>query len=85
MKLLLPLILATVLIVYYEQWVLWGLLHLQTILQCFTSLFVAWLPFQTGADILVKSLILFACSILPVLAINFWLKKKPIILLNTLT
>lgn len=76
MKLLLPLILATGLIVDYEHWVLWGLLHLQAILQGFVTLFAGWLPFQKGADSIAKILILFVSSILPVFAINVWLKKK---------
>lgn len=76
MKLLLPLILTTALIVYYEHWVLWGLLHFQTILQGCVTLFAGWLPFQTGASSVAKVLILFVSSILPVFALHVWLKKK---------
>lgn len=76
MKLLLPLILASAVVVDYNNWILWGLLLFKAFLHRFSTMLASWMPFHTGADIVANVLILAGFSILPVLAINFWVKKK---------
>lgn len=76
MKLLLPLIVVSLLVVYYEPWVFWGLLHIKTILHTMAATLANWLPFEAAALFLANVIILMGLSILPVLAINIWIKRK---------
>jgi hypothetical protein len=75
-KLLLPLIVVTGLIVYFETLVLFALLYLKIALQNLVMLIEAILPFKTGAQSLVSIIILFGFTMLPIYALNYWSKRK---------
>ena len=72
----LPLTLATVLIVYYEPWVLAGLFFIKSTLHSAIMMVVSILPFETGAQIIVATLMMMVLTLLPVLALNVWSKRR---------
>ncbi|ARG96728.1 hypothetical protein [Legionella micdadei] len=76
MKLFLPLIFATGLVAYYESWVYLGLTKFQDVLLGLVEKLASWMPFRKGASDAVKILALMVFSFLPVMAIDFWIKKK---------
>lgn len=76
MKLLLPLTLATVLLVFYENEVSFCLKLIQMILLSFTNKAASMLPGGVLASYLVKIILLMALSLLPTLAISSWYKRK---------
>ena len=71
MPFFLPLILATYLIVHFEEWVLWGLLHIQYWLFGLTALLAEKIPIY-----LAKILIFIGFYLIPVFIINAWIKRK---------
>ncbi|MDI9819738.1 MULTISPECIES: hypothetical protein [unclassified Legionella] len=75
MPVVIPLLLASSLIAYYEDWVVWGLLAIKTLLHRMASLIASWLPFN-GALLVANILVLMICSVLPVAVANFWVKHK---------
>ena len=75
-KLLLPLLLVTGLIVYFETWVLFGLLYLKIALHNLQAFIEAILPFKMGAESTASIIILFGLTLLPVYALNFHSKRK---------
>ena len=74
--LLLPLLLATAFIVYYEPWVYAALLSIQSFLLHLINLLASVLPFKMGANLVITVLLLVLLSCLPVLLINLWFKRK---------
>jgi hypothetical protein len=76
MKLFLPLVLASAIVVDYSNWVLWGLLRFKAFLHSMVATLASWLFFHAGATFVANVLVLAGFSILPVLAINSWVKKK---------
>ncbi|KTC77035.1 hypothetical protein [Legionella brunensis] len=75
MKLLLPLILASTLVVYYDPWVSWGLLQTKRILHTAAATIANWLSFKE-ALIVANIIILMGLAVLPVAIANFWIKHK---------
>ncbi len=78
MKLLLPITLATMLIVYYEAWVLWSLLGAKNTLNSSATVLASSLPFQQHADLIANILLLLILPVLPLVARVLSSKKKPI-------
>ncbi len=76
MKLLLPLIFVSFFIIYFKLEVLWFLAKFQTILFTLTQSLASLFPFQTMAYALATILVLISITVLPVLAINLWHKRK---------
>ena len=76
MKLFLPLIFVTILVGYYEPWLLIGLIEVQRILVEVSEKLASWLPFQTGAVSTARVLLLMLLSLLPVFVLNLWLKRR---------
>jgi hypothetical protein len=74
--LLLPLTLVTILVVTYEPWVLAGLFYIKSSLHSTIMRVVSILPFQTGAQIIVATLVIMGLTLLPVLALNVWSKRR---------
>lgn len=76
MKLILPLFLVTFVLVYFEPEVLWSLTKLQAMLLLLTQNLAFILPFGKMANATANLLVLMCLSLLPVLAINLWYKRK---------
>lgn len=76
MKLLLPLLLATTLIVNFEPWIYMLLTHIQGFLRALSAKLTSWMPFQRGANYLANSLVLMSFTFLPVLSLQYWIKRK---------
>ncbi|WED42339.1 hypothetical protein [Legionella cardiaca] len=75
MKLFLPLILVSTLVVYYEYWISVGLLNIKWVLHRVASMIADWLPF-TGALLVANILVLMLVSVLPVAFANFLNKRR---------
>ncbi|KTD20534.1 Uncharacterised protein [Legionella lansingensis] len=75
MKLLLPLILATTLIVLYEHWVSWGVLYARWLLHVAVTTMANRFPFP-GSLLITKILILMVLAVLPVVVIDFLEKRR---------
>ncbi len=76
MKLFLPLILATIVVVNFDSWVFIALAKTQSFLLRVTTTLTNWLPFQHGASYIADTLLLTGLSILPVIAIRWRVKRK---------
>ncbi|KTD24496.1 MULTISPECIES: hypothetical protein [Legionella] len=76
MKLFLPLTLATALVVNYESWAYYGLIKFQDFWLGLTGILASWMPFHKGASSVAKILTLMILSFLPVIAIDYWIKRK---------
>lgn len=74
-KLFAPLIFATVIVVYYSAWLFLGAMTLQRLLLELSHTLTRLLSFS-GAGYLVNCLLLICLTYLPVLAINYWVKRK---------
>nr|HAT8712897.1 hypothetical protein [Legionella jordanis] len=75
MKLLLPLIFASALVVYYEYWISWGLLITKWLLHQAAAYLSKLFPFMQGIGV-AEVLLLWMLSTVPVLALDFWMKKQ---------
>lgn len=76
MALLLPLILATTLILYYETVVIQSLYIIQLLMNALIGLLAAIIPLGSYALGLAKIIVLMICSALPVAIIHQWKKKR---------
>jgi hypothetical protein len=76
MKLILPLLLVTYLLVFFEPEVLWCLTKLQAMLLLLTQNLASILPFENMANATANLLVLMSLALLPVLAVNIWYKRK---------
>ncbi|KTD32990.1 hypothetical protein Lnau_2638 [Legionella nautarum] len=76
MKLLLPLLLVTALIVNFEPWIYMLLTHIQGFLWALSTKLASWMPFQRGANYVANILVLMAFSFLPVMGLQYWVKRK---------
>ncbi|KTC86035.1 MULTISPECIES: hypothetical protein [Legionella] len=76
MTLILPLLLVTALIVNFENWVYLGLAHIQTFLLSLSTKLASWMPFRLGANYVANILVLMGFSFLPVLGLQYWVKRK---------
>lgn len=76
MRLVLPLFLLTTLIVYYEEIVFLGLSFIQSNFHAFSRKLAAMLPFNKAALALVKIFLLVIFSLIPVLGLTYWMRKK---------
>jgi hypothetical protein len=76
MKLALPLLVASYLVVTYDVPLYFFLLHLSNALAAFALQLASWLPFRWEAGKIAVVILLMAFSFLPVLAINYWFTKK---------
>lgn len=76
MKLFLPLIFVTILVVYYESWFWIALTGVQRILVEVSEKLASWLPFQRGAVSTSRVLLLMILSLTPALVLDLWLKKR---------
>lgn len=75
-KLILPLLIMTLLVIHFEPWVLWALLYIKFTLHSSIDWLAALLPFETGAKIIASVLLMMGITILPVIAFNAWIKYK---------
>ncbi len=78
MKLILPLAIVTLVIVYLEAEVLWCLTKLQLIVLVVRDKLAHLLPLQRMANYLATLLVLMSLSFLPVVAIDYWYRRKSI-------
>ena len=75
-KLLLPLVLASLLIEMYEEWGRWLLIRLQTVLHQMFYKLSTLLPFETGAIFFIRVMYLFILAGLPLWMYLLWAKQK---------
>ena len=75
-KLFLPLITATLLVVFYEPWVYFVLLYTKRALHNLITLLAYYLPFETGATSLISIFVVMGITILPAYAMNVWSIRK---------
>ncbi|OCH96975.1 hypothetical protein A8135_04910 [Legionella jamestowniensis] len=75
MKLLLPLFIVSLLVVYYEIWVSWGLLRIKWGLHYLAAIIESWLPI-TFALFIANLILLMGLAVLPVALANIWIKHK---------
>lgn len=75
-KLILPTALVSLLVAYYEPWVLWALLALKATLHGLAKAITDILPFETGDWLVAEILLLMIITMVPVLLINLWSIKK---------
>lgn len=74
--LLLPLFTASLLVIIFNIWVVWGVKYVQWILLSSVHVCVQWLPFQNGAEVLVKMILLILSTLLPVLILQVYYAQK---------
>lgn len=76
-RLLLPLIVVTALIVYYDAWALWTLLKAKETLRNFAVFLAKMVPFQ-NAFLFSNMLVLFSLPVLFLIAKRLGAKKSPL-------
>ena len=76
MKLFLPLILVTYLVLSFQAELVWALTKIQALLFTLIAFLAKLFPFNGLANVIASVLVLMALTFLPVLAIDFWIKRK---------
>ncbi|STX29644.1 Uncharacterised protein [Legionella beliardensis] len=73
----LPLALASLVIIYYEAWILWGLLFVKIGLHSAASWLASILPFQSGQQGIATFILIYLITLIPITILFFQKKKKP--------
>jgi len=76
MILLIPLAVASWAVYAFDYWVLWAIYYYRELLQAGLYFLQSLIPFQKGSETIALVVLLTAVSVIPVLALDFILRKR---------